>query len=157
MKDYTRGFREGAKALFDYLYTRAVNNYHGNEVVNEACEKENEVIFRWITDALASVSPKDHEEWLSITELNKEILRLKQENLRLQKEICTIQGVNIQPVWLDAATYSPPDSVVVEGKDNILYYMKNGVWYRFLSQLKIGLKQTPPLDKWRHLPDEKHV
>ena len=71
-------FRAGARAMFDALLSRAANNYHGNPKVNDICQKENDLVRSWVVDALEEVSPDDHSEWITITELylqNRELRR----------------------------------------------------------------------------------
>lgn len=62
----TEDFKAGAKAMFDYLLFRAANNWHVNPVIMKACDEENAIIESWAEDALESVDPEDHEEWISI-------------------------------------------------------------------------------------------
>lgn len=59
-------FRNGAKAMFDYLLYRAANNYHGNPKINERCAQENALVESWAAEALHSVTPEDHDEWKAI-------------------------------------------------------------------------------------------
>lgn len=72
-----QGFRDGAKAMFDYFHERAANNYHGNPKVQESMDAENKTVLEWIGDALESVSPKDSCHWRDLTE---------EINLRMEAE-----------------------------------------------------------------------
>lgn len=59
-----KDYRRGVMAVFDYLTTRAANNYHANVKINEECQKENDLVWKWAMDALYDVSPEDHDEML---------------------------------------------------------------------------------------------
>jgi len=59
-------FQRGTRAMFDYLLTRAANNFHGNPAVQVECAKENDVVTKWASDALAEVDPASTQEWKSV-------------------------------------------------------------------------------------------
>ena len=61
-------FQAGAKAMFDVLSYRAANNWHGNPMIDDACEQESKLVLSWIKDALEDVSPETISEWRSIQE-----------------------------------------------------------------------------------------
>jgi hypothetical protein len=82
-------FRAGARAFFDHLLSRAANNWH--PAAMEACEKENALIHEWAEDALASVSPEDHETWRSIVELQAEVHRLNQQLAAAPQHVAEVQ------------------------------------------------------------------
>lgn len=65
-------FRKGVRALHDALLGIAANNYHGNKAIDIECQKENAMIQNWLAIALSEVSPSDHSEWYTITELQRE-------------------------------------------------------------------------------------
>jgi hypothetical protein len=61
-------FRNGSKAMFDYLLMRTANHYHGNPEIQKQCDYDNELIEQWATDALESVSHEDAIEWRSVSD-----------------------------------------------------------------------------------------
>ena len=65
-----RGFREGARAMFDALAYRVANHWHPSH--QEACDRDNEWVTEWAADALEEVSPNDFDEWKSIHQARRE-------------------------------------------------------------------------------------
>lgn len=86
-KSYQSGFTKGTRAMFDYLYIRAANNYHGDPEINNICDKENEIILSWANDALEEVDINSFNTW-------KEINNLMQENHKLKMEIKELKNGN---------------------------------------------------------------
>lgn len=65
-----RGFRAGARAMFDALMYRMANHWHPHH--QEACDRENAWATEWAADALKEVSPDDCAEWKSIHQARAE-------------------------------------------------------------------------------------
>ena len=72
-------FKQGAKAMFDFVQDKAANNWHGNEKINDGCRHENEIATSWIEEAFREVSPGDYSTWIDITTLQKRIRELESE------------------------------------------------------------------------------
>lgn len=73
------GYKDGVKAFFDHLLTRAANNWHANPKVSEVCAKENNLIYAWAKDTLQELAEPAYSHWVQITELQNEIRNLKKE------------------------------------------------------------------------------
>lgn len=67
---YVRGFREGARAMFDALMYRVANNWHPR--CQEECDRDNAWATEWAADALDEVSPDGCAEWKAIHQARNE-------------------------------------------------------------------------------------
>lgn len=81
-------FNAGVKAMFDWLLYRAANNFHGDANIQKQCDKENELIEDWATDALEEISPEDCMKWRDIGKLMEKIRVLEKEVGELKKVKC---------------------------------------------------------------------
>lgn len=65
-----RGFRAGARAMFDALMYRVANSWHPR--YQEELDRYNAWATEWAADALDEVSPDDCAEWKAIHQARSE-------------------------------------------------------------------------------------
>lgn len=70
-------FDKGVRACFDYIRTKAANNYHQNPDIQKVCDQENELLYELADDLLIELSPEQMATWKTITSLLQEVADLK--------------------------------------------------------------------------------
>lgn len=71
----------GARAMFDYLMSRAAMNYSFDDKKDKELEKINDIVRQWATDGLDEIDPKDYQEWVSIDTAYKKGMRYEKDSM----------------------------------------------------------------------------
>ena len=86
-------FAAGAKAMFNALIAKTVNNWHANPVIQQACAAENTLVKKWALEALESVSLDSYDTWISLEKACSRIAQLEYVCAKMER---TLKELNLE-------------------------------------------------------------